>query len=108
MSRLEKIREMLQHEPEDVFLRYALAMELDSAGNAEESLSLFAELMRGEPPHVPSYFRTAQILARSGKTAQVIEALQAGIRAAQDQGDQHTAMEMAQMLQEQRTLDDEP
>ncbi len=108
MSRLEKIREMLRQEPEDVFLRYALAMELDSAGNAEESLALFADLMRGDPPHVASFFRTAQILARLGKTALVIEALQAGIQQARSQGDQHTAMEMAQMLEEQQAIDDEP
>ena len=108
MSRLEKIREMLQHEPDDVFLRYALAMELDSAGRGDESLALYAELMRGAPPHVPSFFRTAQILARQGKTARVIETLQQGIRQAQAQGDPHTAMEMSQMLEEQQHADDEP
>ena len=63
MSRMEKIKQMLAEEPDDVFLQYALAMELDSAGQSDESLSLYRRLMTANPPHVASYFRAAQILA---------------------------------------------
>jgi hypothetical protein len=33
MSRREKIEAMLAEEPQDVFLRYSLAMELDKEGD---------------------------------------------------------------------------
>jgi hypothetical protein len=108
MSRLEKIREMLEREPHDVFLRYALAMELDSAGNVGESRQIFAELMRGDPPHLPSFFRTAQIQARLGEHSQAAQTLTEGIRLAHQQGDSHTAMEMTQMLETQQAAEQDP
>jgi hypothetical protein len=108
MTRLEKIREMLEREPHDVFLRYALAMELDSAGNVAESRQIYAELMHGDPPHLPSFFRTAQIQARLGEHTEAAQTLTEGIRLAHQQGDAHTAMEMMQMLETQLAADQDP
>jgi hypothetical protein len=105
MSRLEKIREMLEREPHDVFLRYALAMELDSAGSIDESRRIFGELMQDNPPHLASFFRMAQMQARLGEHAAAVETLIAGIRLAEEQGDLHTAMEMTQLLEIERSAD---
>ena len=40
-SRREKIEAMLAHEPEDTFLRYSLAMELQKEGDFDASLARF-------------------------------------------------------------------
>jgi hypothetical protein len=99
MSRLEKIREMLQREPRDVFLRYALAMELDSAGQHDQSLQAYQDLMREQPPHVPAYFRAGQLLIRMGDPELAKSTLRAGIAHAVANGDPHAAGEMNELLQ---------
>ena len=44
-SRREKIEALLADEPDDIFLRYSLAMEFDKEGHHEQSLTKFDELM---------------------------------------------------------------
>jgi tetratricopeptide (TPR) repeat protein len=106
MNRLEKIRQMLASEPNDVFLRYALAMELDSAGQADDSLEAYENLMSDRPPHVPSFFRAGQLLARLGRTEQARTTLDQGIQHAMAQGDAHAAAEMNELLGSLAEADD--
>ncbi|MFM8324484.1 MAG: hypothetical protein ACKN9U_06470, partial [Pirellulaceae bacterium] len=48
-SRRERIEAMLREEPGDVFLRYALAMELSKEGRQQESLDLSKHPARPAP-----------------------------------------------------------
>lgn len=107
MSRLEKIRQMLIAEPRDLFLRYALAMELDSSGQPEESLMAYHELMRDQPAHVPSFFRAGQLLIRMGRIDEAKSLLEKGIRHALDQGDTHASGEMNELLESIELTSDE-
>ena len=66
-SRIDSIQQMLVDEPDDLFLRYALAMEYRKAGRVEESIAAFATLMDDDPPHVPAFFMAAQLLAGTGE-----------------------------------------
>lgn len=98
-SRKEQIIDMLKSEPDDVFLRYSLAMELEKEASNEESLALFAELMKSDPPHIPSFFRTAQQLSALDRNEDAVPVLKEGIAAAQKQNDSHAAMEMSGFLE---------
>ena len=97
-SRREKIEAMLSDEPDDVFLRYSLAMEFDKEGEHEASLTRFDELIAGDPPYVPAFFMSAQQLARLDRIEDARAKLRAGIDQARSQGDQHAAGEMSEML----------
>ena len=96
--RRSKIEAMLEAEPKDVFLRYSLAMEMTKDGELDEALAVYAELTQEEPPHVPAFFRSAQILADEQKIEEARSALRDGIEAARQQGDLHAAGEMSEML----------
>lgn len=97
-SRREKIESMLVDEPHDVFLRYALAMEMEKAGEIEPALKVHAELVAEQPPHIASYFRSAQILADQNQIEQARAFLRDGIEAARAAKDFHAAAEMGEML----------
>ena len=100
MNRREKIEAMLVDEPHDVFLRYALAMELEKEGEHQRSLDLLRELMQEDPPHVPSFFMAGQHLAARGNADEARGVLREGIEAARQQGDAHAAAEMSEFLSE--------
>lgn len=99
-TRRAKIEAMLASEPQDVFLRYSLAMEMTKDGEVQQALELYAALAAEDPPHVPAFFRTAQILADGQQVAAARTALRDGIEAARQQGDMHAAGEMSEMLSE--------
>ncbi len=97
-SRREKIEAMLREEPQDVFLRYSLAMEMNGAGELQPALELFEQLCREDPPHVPAFFRSAQIYEQLGAVDKARTFLREGIEVARRQGDSHAAAEMSEML----------
>ncbi|MEM7473958.1 MAG: hypothetical protein AAF483_03140 [Planctomycetota bacterium] len=90
---------MLKSEPQDVFLRYSLAMEMANDNEVAEALEIFTQLTREEPPYVPSFFRSAQLLADE-ETEQARAFLRDGIEAARAQNDLHAAGEMSELLAE--------
>ena len=99
MSRREQLESMLAEEPQDTFLRYALAMELKNEEEFERSELLFRELMRDEPPYVPAFFMLGQQLVGQDDLDDAKAVLQHGIKQAQQQGDLHAAGEMTELLQ---------
>ena len=97
-SRREKIEALLADDPNDAFLRYSLAMELDKEGQLEASAALFRGLMADSQPQVAAFFMLAQQLARQNQSLEAVEVLRAGIEQAEIQGDSHAAGEMREFL----------
>jgi hypothetical protein len=97
-TRREKIEAMLQAEPRDEFLRYSLACEYDSEERYEESWRLFEGLMADSPPHVPSFLRGAQLLAKLDRISEARAVLRTGIEEARQRGEAHAAGEMGELL----------
>ena len=97
-SRREKIEALLADDPNDSFLRYSLAMELDKEGQLDASAALFRGLMDDSPPQVAAFFMLAQQLTRQNQPLEASEVLRAGIEQAEVQGDAHAAGEMREFL----------
>jgi len=97
-TRKDKLLEMLANDPEDLFLRYGLALEYHKEADHAKSLELLAELQAQEPPYVPAFFMAAQQLAQLGRISEAQETAQAGIHAAESQQDLHAAGEMREFL----------
>jgi predicted Zn-dependent protease len=97
-TRRQKIEAMLVEEPQDQFLRYALANEMQKDGEHEAALGLLRGLMQERPPHVASYFRAGQLLASLHRIDEARAALREGIEAARQEGNAHAAGEMSEFL----------
>lgn len=97
-TRREKLEAMLRDEPNDEFLRYGLAGEYASEGRTEEAVALYRGLMTGQPPHVPSFFRCAQLFVGEDRIEEARALLRDGIETARQQGNAHAAGEMAELL----------
>jgi tetratricopeptide (TPR) repeat protein len=98
MTRREKIVAMLTKDPQDQFLRYQLAMELEKLEEHEESLALFRGLMQDAQPHVPSFLMAAQYLTKLDRIEEARSVLRQGIEQARNQGNSHAAGEMGELL----------
>lgn len=98
-SRKQQIEEMLAEDPHDAFLRYGLAMEHVSAGQDEEAVRCFEQLLQTTPDYVPGYMQAGRALARLNRMEEARTIFQTGINAAKQQGDLHAAEEMAGFLE---------
>jgi predicted Zn-dependent protease len=90
---------LLESEPDDVFLQYALAKACMSEGDVETGLIKFQAVIDLHPDYVPAYFQKGQALAERGKPAEARDVLTQGIHAARRTGDRHAESEMREFLE---------
>jgi len=99
MADRKQLEAMLESNPGDVFLRYALAMATASEGDADAAIELLAAINESDPDYVGAYFQRAQLLAKDGEPDEAREVIEAGIVAAQRIGDAHNEAEMRGFLE---------
>jgi predicted Zn-dependent protease len=93
-----QLEELLQSEPGDVFLRYALAKTCISEGDFEAGLGGFKDVIERQPDYVPAYFQAGQALAENRRAAEAREIVARGIEVARRVGDRHAESEMTEFL----------
>lgn len=98
MPSIEQLEALLADSPDDTFLLYALAMELDNCEQHSRSLEVFDALMTQQPPYVPAFFMSAQQLVRLERIDEARTNLRNGIEHARQQNDAHAAAEMSEFL----------
>lgn len=100
MSRRETLLKMLEKEPGDAFLNYALAMEHLKGSSPDEALEQFDRVLAIDPDYIGAYQQKSQLLMKHGRTVEARACLDRGIRAASTKGDLHAAEELRGLLAE--------
>ncbi len=98
MSRLPQLEKLLAAEPKDVFLNFAMAMELAKADRHEEALAAFTRTTEIDPKYVPAWFQRGNLLINLGRREEAKTVLSEGRRIAAENGDHHAAAEIADAL----------
>ncbi len=82
---ISELREMLELDPEDVELRYALGLHLleDDDGDPKEAVEHLSNVLEIEPGHVASHLALGQAYMRLGKDDEARETLEDGLQVAQ-------------------------
>ena len=94
MDRVNKLREFLQANPGDSFLKHALALEFIKAGNDGEARGLFEEIVLREPAYIGTYYHLAKLLERTGEEKEAIKVYEKGMEEAKKAGDNHAYGEL--------------
>jgi tetratricopeptide (TPR) repeat protein len=95
----KQLEELIQSDPDDVFLQYALAKACVSEGDVETGLSQFQAVIEAHPEYVPAYFQKGQALAERGRGDEAREIVSRGILIARKVGDRHAEREMSEFLE---------
>ena len=99
MSKIEQLRSLLAAEPDDVFLHFALAMELAKAGQSNEALSHFGRVIELDPDYTAAYVQKARVLIEMKQLDTARQTIAAGLEAARRNAEPHTAEKLEEMLQ---------
>ena len=98
MPSREQLQKMLERDPTDLFLNYALAMQCASEGDEEEAAERLARICIDHPDDVASWFQRGQILYRLGEVDESRAVIVSGIEVAQRVGNAHAEGEMRGFL----------
>ena len=99
MSRIEQLRSLLGAEPDDVFLNFALAMEWTKVGRTDEAIAQFSRVIELDPNYTAAYVQKARILIERKQLDAARQTITAGIEAARQTAEPHTAEKLHEMLQ---------
>ena len=102
MSRSEKLRQLLDQDPDDVFLNFGLAMELAKEGRIDSALERFDRVLELDPAYLTAHSQKALVLIDLERFDEARAALEAGIEAARTAGDAHAESAMQTVLKSLR------
>jgi len=95
MPTLEQIRALLESDPEDAFLLYAMAQELANRGEHDPAVEAYDRAIRADADAPYAYFHKARSLEALGRRAEARDALGIGLEAARRVGDAKAASEIS-------------
>ena len=98
-TRKEMLEEFVAQDPNDSFSRYALALELEKEGNAQEAAPQLREVISRDPSYVAAYFHLGRMLSQTGLIEDARDAYRRGLDAAIASGDQRARSEMQEALE---------
>ena len=107
-DRLAQLQALLAEEPGDVFLRYAIALELRRLERMDEAMMHLEDLLTDHPEHVPSHHQLALMYASLGRIPEAVEAAKAGALQALVQGDRKARTELLELVAGLTDEDDGP
>ncbi len=91
---MHKLRELLEKQPDDPFLLYALAMEHRARAEYPAALEHLGRVIEKDPGYIAAYHMSAQTHMQAGNREAARRAYATGIEAAKGKGDSHAAQEM--------------
>ena len=97
-ERMKSLQAMLQKEPDDLFLLYAIALEHKKASEFADALAYLERVLKKDPLYCVAYQQMAQVHELAGELAAARKAYEDGIVAASRKGDQHAREEMESAL----------
>ena len=94
MNRIEKIVEFLAQQPQDNFLRHALALEYIKIGEELKAKDLFIEILTQYPDYIGSYYHLAKVLEKLALREEAIVWYEKGMAAAKLAKEDHAYREL--------------
>ena len=98
-TRREKLEGLVAQDPNDSFSRYALALELEKAGEESESVTHLREVILRDPNYIAAFYHLGRLLASQGNTEEARAVYQQGLNAGATADDQRTRSEIQQALE---------
>lgn len=94
INRLERLKEFLDNEPNDPFLKYALATEYLRLNNQEKALWFYLDLVDNHADYVGTYYHLGKLYEQMLKHQEALTIYEKGIAVAKKIKDQHALNEL--------------
>lgn len=98
MDRIAALREMLEADPRNHFVRYGLGQEFVKAGNDAAALEEFRGILADDPDYQAAYYHGGKALERLGRAEEARAMYVQGIEASFRTGDEHARSELQAAL----------
>jgi Tfp pilus assembly protein PilF len=98
--RLQKLAEMLEKQPNDTFLLYAMGMEYLGMGDVKVAEKHFKLVLEVDKAHVATYYQLGILFTQNNREIEAQDFLEKGYELAKQKGDIKTQKEFRSALDE--------
>lgn len=98
MSRLATLQSMLQEDPKDSFLLFALAKEYEKLDNLTKAIEFYEKVVQNDSNYTGVYYHLGAAQAELGEKEKAINTYKEGISICKSVGDQHALSELKSVL----------
>ena len=94
VSRLSKLLQFMEQDPNDPFILYALATEYNNLNNTAEAFQFYLKLISEHPSYLGTYYHLGKLYEKQNETDQAISIYQQGMEVANNKRDMHALSEL--------------
>jgi tetratricopeptide (TPR) repeat protein len=94
VNRLEKLLEFFKNEPDDPFLKYALATEYSRLEQTDKALAFYEELVEKHPNYSGTYYHLGKLYEALNRKQDAIDTYETGMKITREQRDNHAFSEL--------------
>src|ERR1700733_1497181 len=94
ISRLEKLLEFIKSEPDDPFLKYALATEYLRINQTDKALEYYEDLINNHPNYTGTYYHLGKLYEALNRKDDALKTYETGIKITREQRDNHAFSEL--------------
>jgi tetratricopeptide (TPR) repeat protein len=105
ITRLNKLLEFLESDPNDPFVLYALATEYNSQNDTEKALSYYLKLIAEHPDYVGTYYHLGKLYEKNKQLDEAVNIYKQGLICSRKKGDNHAFSELQGALNSAMGLD---
>ncbi|BAU54412.1 tetratricopeptide repeat protein [Mucilaginibacter gotjawali] len=105
-NRLEKLLEFIKNEPEDPFLKYALATEYLRLNETDKALAFYEDLVKNHAGYTGTYYHLGKLYEALGRKQEAISIYETGMKITREKNDNHAFSELRAVYDELMDFDD--
>jgi len=99
-NRLEKLLEFIKNEPQDPFLKYALATEYLRLNETDKALTFYEDLVKNHADYTGTYYHLGKLYEALGRKQQAISTYETGMKVTREKNDHHAFSELRAVYDE--------
>ncbi|MGM0587948.1 MAG: tetratricopeptide repeat protein [Bacteroidota bacterium] len=97
-SKISRLAQNIQKNPDDSFSKFALALELLKRDQVEKTQQLFESIYHSDPQYLGVYYHLGKLYQQLNRTDDAQRLFLEGISQAQQQNDTHAERELQEAL----------
>ncbi|MCC8426996.1 tetratricopeptide repeat protein [Mucilaginibacter sp. UR6-11] len=106
-NRLDKLLEFIKNEPNDEFLKYALATEYLRLNQVDKALEYYEDLVNNHPQYVGTYYHLGKLYEALDRKQDAIGTYEKGMEITKAKRDNHAFSELQTVYREAIGYDDD-
>src|ERR1700743_3785180 len=107
INRLDKLLEFIKNEPNDEFLKYALATEYLRLNQADKALEYYEDLVNNHPNYTGTYYHLGKLYEALNRKQDAINIYEKGMQITREKRDNHAFSELQAVYREVIGYDDD-